>query len=104
MLSALDKYVIIHQRTFMIAENVKKILRELPPGVELEAAAKGHTPEEIEEAIRAGIKIIGENYLQEALEAKEKISLPARWHFIGHLQKNKVKKVVQIFDMIETYR
>lgn len=102
MLSALDKYVIIHQRTFMIAENVKKILRELPPEVELEAAAKGHTPEEIEEAIRAGIKIIGENYLQEALEAKEKISLPARWHFIGHLQKNKVKKVVQIFDMIET--
>jgi len=70
--------------------------------VELEAAAKGHTPEEIEEAIRAGIKIIGENYLQEASEAKEKISLPARWHFIGHLQKNKVKKVVQIFDMIET--
>jgi len=102
MLSTLDKYVIIHERTFMIAENIKKILKELPPGVELEAAAKGRTPEEIEEAIRAGINIIGENYLQEALKAKEKITLPARWHFIGHLQKNKVKKAVQIFDLIET--
>ena len=37
MLSTLDKYVIIHERRFMIAENIKKILKELPPGVELEA-------------------------------------------------------------------
>jgi hypothetical protein len=86
----------------MIAENVKKFLEEIPSDVALEAAAKGHTPKEIEEAIKAGIKIIGQNYVQEALKAKEEITYQVRWHFIGHLQKNKVKKVVEIFDMIET--
>jgi len=86
----------------MIRENVKAILEELPEGVILEAAAKTRSPEEIEEAIRAGIKIIGENYVQEAMKAKEKVNLVAKWHMIGHLQKNKVKKAVEIFDMIET--
>ncbi len=86
----------------MIAERVKSILAELPEGVELEAAAKTRTAAEIEEAIAAGVRIIGENYVQEALKAKEEVKLPARWHLIGHLQKNKVKKAVQIFDMIET--
>lgn len=85
-----------------IAKNVKAILAELPAGVILEAAAKTRTAEEIEEAIAAGVKIIGENYVQEAMAVKEKVKLPARWHFIGHLQKNKVKKAVQIFDLIET--
>ncbi|MDL1969446.1 MAG: YggS family pyridoxal phosphate-dependent enzyme [Candidatus Desulfofervidaceae bacterium] len=86
----------------VITKNVKAILAELPPGVELEAAAKTRTPEEIEEVIAAGVKIIGENYVQEAMAAKEAVKLPARWHFIGHLQKNKVKKAVPIFDLIET--
>jgi pyridoxal phosphate enzyme (YggS family) len=86
----------------MIAERVKAILAELPKGVELEAAAKTRTAAEIEEAIAAGVKIIGENYVQEALKVKKAVKLPARWHLIGHLQKNKVKKAVQIFDMIET--
>ena len=86
----------------MIAERVKAILAELPEGVELEAAAKTRTAAEIEAAIAAGVKIIGENYVQEALKVKEKVKLPAKWHLIGHLQKNKVKKAVEIFDMIET--
>ena len=50
----------------MIEKNVKKILDELPEGVELVAAAKTRTPEEIKQAVEAGIKIIGENYVQEA--------------------------------------
>ncbi|GAH78681.1 unnamed protein product, partial [marine sediment metagenome] len=50
----------------MIKENVKKILDELPENIELVAAAKARSPEEIEEAIKAGVKIIGENYIQEA--------------------------------------
>lgn len=86
----------------MIKENVKKILEELPQEVELEAAAKGRTPEEILEAVEAGVKIIGENYVQEALKAFQVIGPRVRWHFIGHLQRNKVKKAVEIFDMIET--
>lgn len=86
----------------MIKENVKKILDELPKSVELIAAAKTRSPEEIEEAITEGVKIIGENYIQEAQKAFEVIGNGVKWHFIGHLQKNKVKKSVKIFDMIET--
>jgi len=85
-----------------IKENVRALLAELPPGVELEAAAKGQPPEKIKEAIEAGIKIIGENYVQEALVAQRVIGRSVRWHFIGHLQKNKVKKAVELFDLIET--
>jgi len=86
----------------MIEENVKKILEELPPGVKLMAAAKSRTPKEILRAVEAGVTIIGENYVQEALAAFEVVGPLVKWHFIGHLQKNKVKKAVQIFDMIET--
>lgn len=86
----------------MIKESVKKILQELPEGVELEAACKTRTPEEILEAVNAGVRIIGENYVQEAEKAFQAIGNKAKWHFIGHLQKNKVKKAVKIFDAIET--
>jgi len=86
----------------MIRENVKKILSELPEGVLLVAAAKTRTPEEILEAIEAGVHIIGENYVQEAEKAYKVIGNKAEWHMIGHLQTNKVKKAVKIFDMIET--
>jgi len=86
----------------VITENIKRILEELPEGVQLVAAAKTRTPEEILEAIDAGVKIIGQNYIQEAEAAYEAVGRRARWHFIGHLQKNKVKKAVRLFDMIET--
>ncbi len=85
-----------------IKQNVSQILSELPDGIQLVAAAKTRKPEEILEAIEAGIKIIGENYVQEAERAYEVAGNKAKWHFIGHLQKNKVKKAVKIFDMIET--
>jgi PLP dependent protein len=86
----------------VIAENVKTILAELPPGVELVAAAKTRTPEEILEAVEAGVRIIGENYVQEAERAFQTVGRRARWHMIGHLQTNKVKRAVEIFDLIET--
>ncbi|MFC1948288.1 YggS family pyridoxal phosphate-dependent enzyme [Chloroflexota bacterium] len=85
-----------------IKENVKRILAELPEGVELVAAVKSRQPDEILEAIEAGVRILGENYLQEAETAYETVGSRAQWHFIGHLQKNKVKKAVELFDMIET--
>ncbi len=85
-----------------IGQNVKQILSELPPGVELVAAAKTRQAEELLEAIRYGVKIIGENYVQEAESAYNLVGSKAAWHFIGHLQKNKVKKAVRLFDMIET--
>ena len=86
----------------MITENVQRLLRELPEGVELLAAAKERTAKEISEAIRAGIKIIGENYLQDAQKVFSDVKEKAHWHFIGHLQTKKVKKVVEMFDMIES--
>jgi PLP dependent protein len=85
-----------------ITENAKAILAELPPGVELVAAAKTKTPAEVLEAIEAGVAIIGENYVQDAQAAFAVAGHKARWHFIGHLQTNKVKKAVEIFDLIET--
>ena len=86
----------------MIKENIKKILEELPAGVQLVAAAKTRTVAEILKAIQAGLTIIGHNYVQEAERAFEAIGPKAKWHMIGHLQSNKAKKAVRIFDMIET--
>jgi len=85
-----------------IRENVARILKELPPGVELVAAAKTRSPAEIVEAIEAGVRLIGENYVQEAAEAQAAVGRRARWHFIGHLQTNKARKAVEIFDVVET--
>jgi hypothetical protein len=86
----------------MIRENIERILGELPRGVELVAAAKSQAPEKVLEAIKAGIRTIGENYVQEAEAHFAAVGSKAEWHFIGHLQTNKVKKAVGIFDMIET--
>jgi pyridoxal phosphate enzyme (YggS family) len=86
----------------MITENILSVMAELPSRVKLVAAAKTRTPGEISEAIEAGILIIGENYIQEAEIAHAAIGDRVRWHFIGSLQKNKVKKAVRLFDMIET--
>ncbi|MBD3427283.1 MAG: YggS family pyridoxal phosphate-dependent enzyme [Candidatus Omnitrophica bacterium] len=85
-----------------ITENVRTILNELPQGVQLVAAAKSRTAEEVREAIDAGVGIIGENYVQEAVKALRAIEKPVKWHFIGHLQKNKINKAIKLFDMIET--
>ena len=83
-------------------ENIKAILAELPEGVQLVAAAKTRSADEILEAINSGVKIIGENYVQEAEQAYDSVGKAAKWHFIGHLQSNKVKRAIRIFDMIET--
>jgi pyridoxal phosphate enzyme (YggS family) len=85
-----------------IRDNAARILCELPEKVLLVAAAKTRTNAEILEAIAAGVRIIGENYVQEAERAYREIGNKVEWHFIGHLQKNKVKKAVEMFDMIET--
>ncbi len=89
-----------------IKENVREILKELPDGVQLVTAAKGRNPEEILEAIDAGVKIIGENYIKEAKKAYDAIGRKAKWHFIGipQIEKHDLlrRKNLQIFDMIET--
>ena len=88
-------------------QRVETILASLPDRVLLVAACKTRTPEEAQEAIEAGVGAIGHNYVQEAEAMRQAMSQwqsppQTRWHLIGHLQRNKAKKAVDIFDMIET--
>lgn len=85
-----------------INESVIEIRNSLPAGVLLVAAAKTRLPEEVQAAIVVGIKILGYNYLQEAEQMYQIVGDKVQWHMIGHLQRNKVKKAVDLFDMIET--
>ncbi|MDX9881624.1 MAG: YggS family pyridoxal phosphate-dependent enzyme [Prolixibacteraceae bacterium] len=85
-----------------IEKNAAEVLNSIPSGVLLVAAAKTRTPEEVEAAIGAGIKTIGYNYVQEAEQIHQALKSKVEWHMIGHLQSNKVKKAIRIFDMIET--
>jgi len=90
----------------MISENVRRILAELPEGVDLVAAAKERTPEEVLEAVDAGVRIIGENYIRDARKAHRLVGKWARWHFIGIPSRQKHdllrRKTLELFDMIET--
>jgi len=86
----------------IISYNVKKFLKEIPSDITLVVAVKGRTVEEVQEAIESDIKYIGENYLQEAERKYPLIGKVVRWHFIGHIQKRKSKKIVELFDMVET--
>ena len=85
-----------------IEKSVTQIVNSLPPKVSLVAAVKQKTAEEVQAAIRAGVKIIGHNYVQQAEDMRQVLDDPVEWHMIGHLQKNKVRRAVKIFDMIET--
>ena len=85
-----------------IEENIEEIKKEISRNIRLVAATKTRTIEEIKQAIEAGITDIGENYIQEAKEKYSKLKGNIRFHFIGHLQTNKVKKAVELFDMIQT--
>jgi len=85
-----------------IAERVEEILKKLPANVTLVAASKTRTVEEIQEAISAGVKVIGENYVQEAEKKQAVLGRSVEWHCIGHLQKNKAGKAIKIFDLVQT--
>jgi len=85
-----------------IADNYRRIRQTIPDHVTLVAAGKTRTAAEVAEAIEAGITVVGHNYVQEAEAMIAELGDRARWHLIGHLQKNKAKKAVPVFDMIET--
>ena len=85
-----------------IYDNVKALLHELGDNVLLLLAVKGRSVEEVKEAISAGAKLFGENYLQEGEEKIKAIGHAVEWHFIGSIQKKKIKKIVELFDVIES--
>lgn len=87
--------------------NFSEIRRELPPSVEILGAAKKQSVDSIQQAILAGLKIVGENYVQEAKEKFPHIQealtkYHCQFHFIGPLQTNKVKDAVKMFDVIQS--
>ena len=74
-----------------------------PKTIRLIAVCKTMNADRVREAIEAGIDTLGENYIQEAKEKIETLSqFPVSWHFIGHLQSNKAKYAVRLFDLIHT--
>lgn len=84
-----------------IGEAATKAGRD-PGEIKLLAAAKSQSVERVQAAIAAGVRLIGDNYVQEA-EAKRRLILqPIEWHMIGHLQRNKVKSALKIFDLIQS--
>lgn len=95
-----------------IAENVERVKARLaraaqavgrdPQEIELVVVTKNVGLPMIEEAIDAGITTIGENRVQEAHDKHRRITRPVKWHLVGHLQRNKVKPALEIFDMIHS--
>jgi pyridoxal phosphate enzyme (YggS family) len=73
-----------------------------PTDVKLLGAAKSQGVELVRAAIRAGVKIIGENYVQEARNKQKQVEDSAEWHMIGHLQRNKARLAVEVFDLIHS--
>jgi pyridoxal phosphate enzyme (YggS family) len=86
----------VHAR---LAEAARRAGRK-PEETELLAVTKTHSPEAIQEALAAGQTLFGENRVQEARAKMPLVSSRARWHLIGHLQKNKVRQALPVFEMI----
>ena len=86
----------------MIASNISTIRRHIPQGVTLVCVSKFHPMEAIMEAYECGERDFGESRVQELLPKYEALPKDIRWHFIGHLQTNKVKQIVPFVHMIHS--
>ena len=86
----------------MISDEIKRFHDELPQGVELVAVSKFHPCESIMEAYNAGQRIFGESRVQEFLAKIPQLPADIEWHFIGHLQTNKVKMLIGKTAMIQS--
>lgn len=85
-----------------IAENIRRISATLPEGVALCAVSKFHPIEALKQAYEAGQRVFGESRVQELLAKIPQMPNDVRWHFIGHLQTNKVKQIIGRTAMIES--
>ena len=86
---------------FDVAKNLHEVLDTLPDGVKLVAISKFHPKEYIEAAYREGQRIFGESHEQELAGKVQNLPKDIEWHFIGHLQTNKVKYIAPYISMIE---
>ncbi len=85
-----------------IAAEIRRLHSELPAGVRLVAVSKFHPAEAIREAYDAGQRLFGESRVNELLEKEAVLPSDINWHFIGHLQTNKVRRLVGKVAMIES--
>ena len=95
-----------------IAENLERVreqiahaaakVRRAPNEVELVAITKTHAAEKVREAIQAGQRLFGESRVQEARAKIPELPSAIRWHFVGHLQKNKIRHALPLFEMIHS--
>ena len=106
----------IKENLLRVMERIEKAIRKAgrdPNTIKLVAVSKTIEVAQIKEAIEAGVSILGENYIQEAQKKIEEVGRPActgrfgegrpvSWHFIGHLQSNKAKYAIRLFDMIHS--
>lgn len=86
----------------MVAEEIMELQREIPAGVALVAVSKFHPVSMIREAYDAGQRRFGESRVQELLEKIPQLPEDIEWHFIGHLQTNKVKQLIGKTSLIES--
>ena len=99
MVDVVANYRAIVERIAVAAAKVGRDARE----VRLLAASKSQPVESIRAALAAGVALVGENYVQEAEEKKNLLAeAKVEWHMIGHLQRNKAKLAVQVFDVVES--
>lgn len=84
-----------------IRQNLQKVSQSLPDGVRLVAVSKFHPVEELQEAYDAGQRIFGESHEQELSRKVELLPKDIEWHFIGHLQTNKVRFIAPYITMID---
>jgi PLP dependent protein len=95
----------IKENLLRVMERIERAARKVgrdPEEIKLVAVSKTVETARIKEAIEAGVAILGENYVQEAQKKIEEIGRPVSWHFIGHLQSNKAKYAIRLFDMIHS--
>jgi pyridoxal phosphate enzyme (YggS family) len=85
-----------------IATNIENLLRELPREVKIVAVTKTRSAEEALEAYTAGLRLLGENRVQELSAKKDLLPPDIKWHLIGHLQSNKVRQAVAAASVIES--
>jgi len=85
-----------------IAYNLNKINLSLPTGVKLVVISKTRSNDEIMEAYKAGQRIFGENKVQELLHKWESLPEDIEWHFVGHLQTNKVRSIAPFIAMVHS--
>lgn len=88
----------VRQRIARAAERVRRD----PDGIVLIAVGKTKSAAMLDQAIAAGVSDLGENYVQEAAAKKAEVTRPARWHMIGHLQRNKARRAVEVFDVVQS--